>query len=55
MNYQARIKAIEKAIRREAREQVSFRFVYGGTPEALEGARRGEKIVAFDYGRAGRK
>lgn len=57
MNYQARIKAIEKTIRREgrAREQESFRFVYGGGPEALEAARRGEKILAFDYGRAGRK
>lgn len=57
MNYQARIEAIEKMIRRggRAREQGSFRFVYGGGPEALEAARRGEKILAFDYGRAGRK
>lgn len=53
MNYRARIKSVEKTLRRaaDALEPVTLRFIYGGSPEEKEAIERGEKILRFDYGR----
>lgn len=55
MNYRARIKSIEKTLRRaaDAPEPVTLHFIYGGSPEEKEAIERGEKILRFDYSRRG--
>ena len=61
MNYRARIRRLERAVRKWQERKappVKARFVYGGTPEAeaaeAEARKRGEKIVCFDFSQGGR-